>query len=111
MSLSLQQAFHCLRFQKPTMCLQLLNPVTFKIAARVPVGADLHEVIASADGKIAYVSNAYREPFHEIDVIDLNSQKPLSPVDISPLISPHGFIFYRWQILVHGRGFQNCCPV
>jgi YVTN family beta-propeller protein len=37
--------------------LAIVDPATLKVVAKMPVGDDPHEVIASADGKTAYVSN------------------------------------------------------
>ena len=45
-------------------------------ARPVPVGDDPHEVIASADGRTAYISNYGCGAFHTLTVIDLVAQKP-----------------------------------
>src|SRR2546430_12754003 len=37
--------------------LAIVDPATLKVIAKAPVGEDPHEVIASADGTLAYVSN------------------------------------------------------
>src|SRR5260370_3529673 len=37
--------------------LATVDPSSLKVLSRVPVGDDPHEVIASADGRTAYVSN------------------------------------------------------
>jgi len=37
--------------------LSIVDPASLKVIARMPVGNDPHEVIASSDGKLAYVSN------------------------------------------------------
>jgi DNA-binding beta-propeller fold protein YncE len=34
-----------------------VDPEKLKVVARVPVGPDAHEVVASSDGKTAYASN------------------------------------------------------
>ena len=39
--------------------------------ARVPVGDDPHEVVASSDGHTAYVSNYGFGAFHTLAVVDL----------------------------------------
>jgi YVTN family beta-propeller protein len=59
----------------------------------VPVGADPHEVIASADGKTAYVSDYGGGSLHTLSVVDLVAQKPLAPIDLGPLGGPHGLTF------------------
>ena len=37
--------------------LAIVDPSSLKVIAKAPVGEDPHEVIASTDGKFAYVSN------------------------------------------------------
>jgi YVTN family beta-propeller protein len=56
--------------------------------AQVPAGRDPHEVVASADGKLAFVSNYGGG--HTLSVIDLVAQKALAPVELGALRSPHG---------------------
>jgi len=71
----------------------IVDPVTLKVIAKAPVGNDPHEVIASADGKTAYVSNYGGGSFNTLAVIDLVSQKPLSSIDLGALKGPHGLDF------------------
>jgi DNA-binding beta-propeller fold protein YncE len=56
---------------KRDQTLAIVDPVSLKVVARVPVGADPHEVIASADGKIAYVSDYGGGSLHTLSVVDL----------------------------------------
>ncbi len=96
-----------LALSKADHVLAIIDPVTLKVIARIPVGADPHEVIASADGKKAYVSNAYSSPFHEIDVIDLITKKPLPAIDIKPFISPHGLAFADGKLWFTAEGSKS----
>src|SRR5664280_748852 len=73
--------------------LAIVDPVTLKVVARMPSGPDPHEVIASADGKFAYVSNYGGGAYNTITVIDLVEQKALPAVDLGPLRGPHGLAF------------------
>ena len=82
-----------LALSKADHILAIVDPVSLKVIARVPVGQDPHEVVASADGKTAYVSNMGNGQSHEIDVIDLIAQKALPNIDTRPLYGPHGIIF------------------
>jgi DNA-binding beta-propeller fold protein YncE len=52
-------------------------------------------VIASADGRTAYVSNYMgpQGPRHTLSVIDLLAQKALPPIDLGALEAPHGLDF------------------
>src|SRR5205823_13407503 len=64
-----------------------------KVLARIPVGADPHEVIASSDGQLAYVSNYGGGAYNTLAVVDLVGQKALSPIDLGALRGPHGLDF------------------
>lgn len=46
-----------LAISKVDHTLSVIDPDTLKAIARLPVGPDPHEVVASADGTRAYVSN------------------------------------------------------
>ena len=46
-----------LALSKKDQTLAIVDPSSLKVLARIPVGNDPHEVIASTDGKTAYVSN------------------------------------------------------
>jgi len=73
--------------------LAIVDPATLKVVARMPSGPDPHEVIASSDGKFAYVSNYGGGAYNTITVVDLGAQKTLSPIDLGPLRGPHGLDF------------------
>jgi len=45
-----------LALSKADHTLAIVDPTTLKVIARLPVGQDPHEVVASSDGKTAYVS-------------------------------------------------------
>jgi YVTN family beta-propeller protein len=63
-----------------------------KVVGRVSAGEDPHEVVASDDGKFAYISNygAFTTPLHTLSVVDLSAQKALPAVDLGALRAPHG---------------------
>ncbi|KAA9035549.1 YncE family protein [Ginsengibacter hankyongi] len=82
-----------LALSKTDHTLAMVDPVSLKVMARVPVGSDPHEVIASTDGKTAYVSIYGGGSLHEINVIDLVAKKPLYNIDTRPFLGPHGLSF------------------
>src|SRR5260370_33454818 len=43
--------------EKSDNSLAIVDPATLQIVARVPAGPDPHEIVASADGKLAYILN------------------------------------------------------
>jgi YVTN family beta-propeller protein len=59
----------------------------------IPAGPDPHEVVSSADGKLAYISNYGGGTYNTITIIDLVNQKSLSTVDLGALRGPHGLQF------------------
>ena len=73
--------------------LLIVDPSTLKVVARVPVGPDPHEVIASSDGKLAYVTNYGGGAYNTLAVVDLIAQKALPAIDLGPLRGPHGITF------------------
>src|SRR5215472_6045452 len=65
--------------------LAIVDPATLKPIARVPVGDDPHEVVASADGRTAYVSNYGFGRFHTLTVLDLVGQKQQNVIELGAL--------------------------
>ena len=58
-----------LALSKTDHTLSIVDPATLKVVAKMPVGPDPHEVIASADGTRAWVSNMLNSQGHELDVL------------------------------------------
>ncbi len=73
--------------------LAIVDPASLKVLGKVPVGPDPHEVIASSDGRYAYVSNYGGGAYNTLALIDLVNQKALTPIDLGPLRGPHGLTF------------------
>jgi YVTN family beta-propeller protein len=75
--------------------LAIINPAALNVMASVPSGPDPHEVVASSDGKTAYISNygGLGSELHTISVVDLAARKALPPIDLSGLHSAHGLAF------------------
>lgn len=93
-----------LALSKSDHTLAILDPASNRVLARVPVGNDPHEVIAAADGKTAYVSSYGGGSFHELDIIDLISMKPLKTIDTRPLFGPHGLAFADSKVWFTAEG-------
>jgi YVTN family beta-propeller protein len=73
--------------------LAIVDPSSLKVLGKVPVGDDPHEVIASADGRMAYVSNYGGGSLHTLAVVDLVGQKAMPAIELAPLHGPHGLTF------------------
>ncbi len=73
--------------------LLIVDPSSLQVVARVPVGNDPHEVIASSDGRIAYATNYGSGAYDTLAVVDLVAQKALPSIDLGALRGPHGVTF------------------
>ena len=78
--------------------LAIVDPGDLKVLARVPVGNDPHEVIASTDGTTAYVSNYGFGSFNTLARVDLVHQSALPSIDLGPLRGPHGLDFVGGKV-------------
>ena len=82
--------------------LAIVDPVSLKVVGRAPAGADPHEVVASADGKLAFISNYGAG--HTLSVVDLVAQKSLPAVELGALRSPHGLAVADGKIYFTAEG-------
>ncbi|MGC2733406.1 MAG: YncE family protein [Candidatus Acidiferrales bacterium] len=74
--------------------LAIVDPATKQVIARIDTGEGPHEVTASDDGKLAFVTNyGAKTPGHSLTVIDLIAQKEVHRVELGPLGRPHGILF------------------
>jgi DNA-binding beta-propeller fold protein YncE len=93
-----------LALSKTNHTLAIVDPATLAILARIPVGEDPHEVVASTDGKAAYVCIYGGGSLHELNVIDLVAQKPLLNIDTRPLYGPHDVSFVNGKAWFTAEG-------
>ncbi|HVO12049.1 MAG TPA: beta-propeller fold lactonase family protein [Vicinamibacteria bacterium] len=86
------QAPALLVLEKGARSLAIVDPVRLEVLARADAGEDPHEVVAAADGRLAYITNygAFSTPGHTLSVVDLVARKALPPVDLGALRAPHG---------------------
>jgi YVTN family beta-propeller protein len=87
-----------LALSKQDHTLAIIDPTSLKVLARIPVGDDPHEVVASADGRTAYVSNYGFGRFHTLTAIDLAGQKQKGEIDLGALRGPHGLDFVQGKV-------------
>ena len=87
-----------LALSKQDHTLSVIDPASLQVVARVPVGDDPHEVVASGDGKTAYVSNYGFGAFHTLAAIDLVGQKQMPFIDLGALRGPHGLAFAEGKV-------------
>jgi YVTN family beta-propeller protein len=86
--------------------LVVVDPNNLKVIARVKAGEDPHEVVASADGRYAYISNygSLAIPQHTLSVVDLSTNKPLAPIDLGAISSPHGLCLVDGRVYFTAEG-------
>jgi YVTN family beta-propeller protein len=96
-----------LALSKANHTLAIVDPVTLKVIARIPVGEDPHEVVASSDGRTAYVCIYGGGSLHEINIIDLVAQKPLLNIDTRPLFGPHDITFVNGKAWFTAEGSKS----
>ena len=77
---------------KGDQTLAVVDPQSLRVLGRVPSGPDPHEVVASADGRTAFIAN-YNGGGNIITPVDLVAMKSLAPIDLGALRAPHGLAF------------------
>jgi YVTN family beta-propeller protein len=84
-----------LALSKDDHTVAVVDRTTLQVLARMPSGPDPHEIIASDDGKIAYISNygGSDSTLNTISVVDLVARKALPHIDLGALHSAHGLAF------------------
>src|SRR2546429_9020005 len=86
--------------EKSDNMLAIVDPANLQIVARVPAGQDPHEIVASPDGKLAYISNygGSDSTLHTLSVIDVGGREGVAPLKLRGLRSPRGFAFAGGQL-------------
>jgi YVTN family beta-propeller protein len=94
-SVALAQTTSLLVLAKSDNTVALVDPATLQVLARIPSGPDPHEIVASDDGKLAFISNygGLDSALNTISVVDLVARKALPPIDLGALRSTHGLAF------------------
>ena len=102
-----------LALAKSDHTLAIVDPATLQVLARLPAGPDPHEIIASDDGKLAFISNygGLDSDLHTISAVDLIARKALPPIDLGGLRSAHGLAFAGGKLLFHGGDQQSHWPL
>jgi YVTN family beta-propeller protein len=92
--------------EKNDKMLAIVDPATLKVTGRIPAGEDPHEIVASEDGKFAYISNygAFQNPQHSLSVANLSQQKALPAVDLGALRAPHGLDIVSGKVYFTAEG-------
>jgi len=84
--------------------LAVVDLATLSVVVRLDVDADPHEVVATPDGRIAYVSNMGNGNGHGISVLDLVEKRVMPSIDTAPLTGPHGLAFLDGKLWFTAQG-------
>ena len=86
--------------------LAIIDAATLKILGTAPTGPDPHEVVASADGKLAYITNynAGNGFANSMSVVDVVARTALPPIDLGALARPHGITLSDGKIYFSAEG-------
>jgi YVTN family beta-propeller protein len=81
-----------LAINKGDNTIAIVDATTGKVLGTAPTGPDPHEVAASPDGTLAFITNytAGNGAGNTISVVDLVGHKALPPIDLGSLSRPHG---------------------
>jgi YVTN family beta-propeller protein len=88
---------------KTDLTMSVVDPATLKVLGKVPSGPDPHEIVASSDGRMAYIAN-YNGGGNIITPVDLVQMKALTPIDLGPLRAPHGLDFVANKLWFTAEG-------
>ena len=87
--------------------LVIVDPDSGKILGRATAGEGPHEVEASSDGKLAFVTNyGAKAPGSSISVIDIAARKEIRRVEIGPASMPHGLLMAGEKLYFTAQGFK-----
>lgn len=76
-----------------------VDPIAMKVVGSLAVGRGPHEVVASPDGKHAYISNyGDQQPNNSLSVVDLGRMREVARVDLGPLARPHGLAYAAGKV-------------
>ncbi len=95
-----------LAINKGDQTLAIIDAATHKVLGTAPTGPDPHEVVASADGKLAYITNynAGNGFANSLSVVDLVAMKALPPIDLGALGRPHGIALADGKVYFTAEG-------
>lgn len=95
---------------KDENAMAIVDPIAKKVVGSVRVGDGPHEVAASDDGRLAFVTNYgpgnAAIPGSTISVIDLAAKKELRKFEIGPNAKPHGIVFAGGKAYFTAEGFD-----
>ncbi|RZU43552.1 YncE family protein [Edaphobacter modestus] len=96
---------------KQSHALAIVDALSLRVLAHVPIGEDPHEVVVGPDHRTAFISNYGEGTLHTLARVDLVNQKPLPPVDLSPLVGAHGIFLHDGSLWVTTEGSKSLAVI
>ncbi len=98
-----------LALNKGDQTLAIVDGTSLQVLGRAPTGPDPHEVVGSADGRRAYITNytAGNGVVNSLSVVDLMTRKPLPPIDLGAMSRPHGLALAGGKIYFTAEGSRS----
>jgi len=88
--------------------MSIIDPQSKAVLAKLATGEGPHEVVASNDGKYAYVGNyGHQKPGTSLSIIDLQQKKEIKRVDLGAFIRPHGLVEREGKIFFTSEGSRT----
>jgi YVTN family beta-propeller protein len=98
-----------LALNKGDHTLAIVDATTLQVLGRAASGPDPHEVVGSADGTLAYITNytAGNGFANSLSVVDLTTRKALPPIDLGSMSRPHGLALAGGRIYFTAEGSRS----
>jgi YVTN family beta-propeller protein len=98
-----------LALNKGDQTLAIVDATTLQVLGRAASGPDPHEVVGSADGTLAYITNytAGNGFANSLSVVDLTTRKALPPIDLGSMSRPHGLALAGGRIYFTAEGSRS----
>ena len=98
-----------LALNKGDHTLAIVDATTLQVLGRAASGPDPHEVVGSADGALAYITNytAGNGFANSLSVVDLTTRKALAPIDLGSMSRPHGLALAGGRIYFTAEGSRS----
>ena len=78
---------------KKDEALAVVDPASLKVVGKIAAGGNPHEVIASPDGRTAWITNYGNGALNTITRVDVRTMTVLQTMDLAYLRGPHGLAF------------------
>lgn len=95
-----------LALNKGDHTLAIVDATSLQVLGKAASGPDPHEVVGSADGRLAYISNytAGNGFANSLSVVDLTARRALPPIDLGSMSRPHGLVLAGGKIYFTAEG-------